>query len=89
MLPDPKDLVRALSALAAQVGALGRAPYVPVRGLVSGGRTAVLPAPSLVLVGADGRAVAWYRDGRPFVLHPSLVDLMGMHGLVQRLAAAA
>lgn len=89
MLRDSKSLQLALSCLGAQVGAIGRAAYFPVRDLVTGGSPPALPVPALVLLASDGHAVAWYGDGRPFVVHPALVDLMGMHGLVRRLVAAA
>jgi hypothetical protein len=39
-----------------------------------------LAAPSCVYLLADGRAVAWFDEGRPFVVHSDLDALHAMHG---------
>ncbi|MET0795050.1 MAG: hypothetical protein ABW061_26265 [Polyangiaceae bacterium] len=53
--------------------------------LVSG----ALPAPHFVFFLDDGRALAWYDEAHPYVVHPSFNDLCQMHGLLPALVHAA
>jgi hypothetical protein len=48
----------------------------------------VLAIPDRVLLDRSGRAIAWI-VGRPFVVHPSLADLLELHGLAVDVAARA
>jgi hypothetical protein len=75
-----KALGRVLRAEGEPFSAIG------FRALVAG---RVLPIPHVVLIGSHGRAVAWYADGRPFVLYPSLAELTRMHGVECVVARAA
>jgi hypothetical protein len=50
------------------------------RVLPSKGSAHTLLTPTLVTVEHDGRATAWF-DGAPWVDHPSLDDLLAIHGL--------
>lgn len=43
-------------------------------------RAGVLSTPDQILCDTSGRAVAWFRD-QPFVVHPTLLDLLALHGL--------
>ena len=52
-------------------------------------RASALPSPRWIFILDDGRALAWFGEGRPYVLHPSLVDLCEMHGLRAALVHAA
>ncbi len=52
-------------------------------------RHGALALPDRALLLADGRCVAWYDDGRPFIVHPSIVDLAMMHGAEEILPHAA
>jgi len=47
------------------------------------------PAPRWVFVLDDGRALAWFGEARPYVVHPSFADLCHMHGLQGALVHAA
>jgi hypothetical protein len=40
-----------------------------------------LPAPGAVFVTDDGRALAWFGDGRACIVHPSLDELCRLHGV--------
>ncbi|HEY0466892.1 MAG TPA: hypothetical protein VGC79_21960 [Polyangiaceae bacterium] len=53
--------------------------------LVSG----ALPAPHFVFFLDDGRALAWFDEAHPYVVHPSFDDLCEMHGLLPALVHAA
>jgi hypothetical protein len=53
--------------------------------LVSG----ALPAPHFVFFLDDGRALAWYDESHPYVVHPSFNDLCEMHGLLPVLVHTA
>ncbi|HTA88826.1 MAG TPA: hypothetical protein VK745_04600 [Polyangiaceae bacterium] len=48
-----------------------------------------LPPPRLVFLLDDGRALAWFGEARPYVVHPSFADLCAMHGLLGTLVRAA
>ena len=48
-----------------------------------------LPAPHFVFFLDDGRALAWYDETRPYVVHPSFDDLCDMHRLLPELVHAA
>jgi len=48
-----------------------------------------LPAPHFVFFLDDGRALAWYDETHPYVVHPSFNDLCEMHGLLPTLVHAA
>jgi hypothetical protein len=48
-----------------------------------------LPAPHFVFFLDDGRALAWYDETQPYVVHPSFNDLCEMHGLLPALVHAA
>ncbi|MBK7395463.1 MAG: hypothetical protein IPJ34_03945 [Myxococcales bacterium] len=51
-------------------------------------RAGTLSTPDEILCDASGRAVAWFRD-RPFVAHPTLSDLLTLHGLALAARRAA
>ncbi|MEI9949854.1 MAG: hypothetical protein WDO74_12950 [Pseudomonadota bacterium] len=53
--------------------------------LVSG----ALPAPHFVFFLDDGRALAWFDEAHPYIVHPSFNDLCRMHGLLPALVHAA
>jgi len=55
------------------------------RSLVSG----PLPAPHFIFFLDDGRALAWFDEAHPYVVHPSFDDLCQMHGLLPALVHAA
>ena len=48
-----------------------------------------LPAPHFVFFLEDGRALAWFDEAYPYVVHPSFDDLCQMHGLLPALVHAA
>ena len=48
-----------------------------------------LPAPRFVFFLDDGRALAWFDETQPYVVHPSFEDLCEMHGLMPALVHAA
>jgi len=48
-----------------------------------------LPAPHFVFFLDDGRALAWFDEAHPYVVHPSFDDLCQMHGLLPALVHAA
>ncbi|MEI9938299.1 MAG: hypothetical protein WDO69_13850 [Pseudomonadota bacterium] len=48
-----------------------------------------LPAPHFIFFLDDGRALAWFDEARPYVVHPSFHDLCEMHGLLPALVHAA
>jgi hypothetical protein len=43
----------------------------------------LLPHPDAILVDEAGAALACYADGRPVIVHPSMPDLLAMHGLLE------
>ena len=51
--------------------------------------TGALPPPRYVFFLDDGRALAWFDEVQPYVVHPSFVDLCNMHGLRAALVHAA
>jgi hypothetical protein len=48
-----------------------------------------LPAPGWVFLLDDGRALAWFGESRPYVVHPDFSALCYMHGLREALVHAA
>jgi hypothetical protein len=48
-----------------------------------------LPPPRFVFFLDDGRALAWFDEVHPYVVHPSFADLCDMHGLRAALVHAA
>jgi hypothetical protein len=48
-----------------------------------------LASPRWVFILDDGRALAWFGESRPYVVHPSFIDLCHMHGLRGALVHAA
>jgi hypothetical protein len=48
-----------------------------------------LPVPQFVFFLDDGRALAWFDEEHPYVVHPSFDDLCEMHGLRPALVHAA
>jgi len=48
-----------------------------------------LPAPHFVFFLDDGRALAWFDETHPYIVHPSFDDLCQMHGLLHALVHAA
>jgi hypothetical protein len=52
-------------------------------------RAGALPPPRLAFILDDGRALAWFGQGRPYVVHPSFSDLRELHGLRGTLVHAA
>jgi hypothetical protein len=48
-----------------------------------------LPPPRFVFFLDDGRALAWFDEVHPYVVHPSFADLCAMHGLRAALVHAA
>jgi hypothetical protein len=57
--------------------------------LMRAGPAGVLPAPGAAFVTDDGRALAWFGDGRPCVVHPTLDELCRMHGVTTDVTRAA
>jgi hypothetical protein len=51
--------------------------------------TGVLRTPSFVFFLDDGRALAWFDETHPYVVHPCFADLCAMHGLRAALVHAA
>jgi hypothetical protein len=49
----------------------------------------VLAPPVAVYVAGDGRALAWFGQERPCVLHPTLAELCRMHGVETQSSLAA
>jgi hypothetical protein len=49
----------------------------------------VLPPPLSAHVGSDGRALAWFGQGRACVVHPTLAELCRMHGVEVEATLAA
>lgn len=41
----------------------------------------LLPPPLSALVACDGRALAWFGEGRACIVHPTLAELCHMHGV--------
>ena len=41
----------------------------------------LLPPPLSALVAGDGRALAWFGEGRACIVHPTLAELCHMHGV--------
>ena len=52
-------------------------------------RCGALPTPHFVFFLDDGRALAWFDEAHPYVVHPCLDDLCQMHGLLPALVHAA
>jgi hypothetical protein len=48
-----------------------------------------LPPPLSAHVGRDGRALAWFGEGRACVVHPTLAELCSMHGVEVEATLAA
>ncbi|HEX6273789.1 MAG TPA: hypothetical protein VFZ53_12155 [Polyangiaceae bacterium] len=48
-----------------------------------------LAAPGAAFVTDDGRALAWFGDGRPCIVHPSLRELCRLHGVEVEATLAA
>ena len=48
-----------------------------------------LPTPRFVFFLDDGRALAWFDEAHPYVVHPSFADLCDMHALRPALVHAA
>jgi hypothetical protein len=48
-----------------------------------------LRAPRFAFFLDDGRALAWFDEAHPYVVHPSFVELCSMHGLRPALVHAA
>jgi hypothetical protein len=48
-----------------------------------------LPTPHFVFFLDDGRAIAWFDESHPYVVHPSFPDLCSMHGLRPAVVRAA
>jgi hypothetical protein len=51
--------------------------------------SSALASPHWVFILDDGRALAWFGENRPYVVHPSFDDLCEMHGLRGALVHAA
>jgi hypothetical protein len=49
----------------------------------------ILAPPVAAYVADDGRALAWFGDGRPCIVHPTLADLCRMHGVEAQATLAA
>lgn len=49
----------------------------------------ILPPPRSAHVAGDGRALAWFGDGRACVVHPTLADLCSVHGVEVEATLAA
>ena len=48
-----------------------------------------LSPPRFVFLLDDGRALAWFGEHQPYIVHPSFDELCRMHGLGQALVRAA
>jgi len=48
-----------------------------------------LPPPHFVFFLDDGRALAWFDEEHPYIVHPSFDDLCEMHALLPALLHAA
>lgn len=81
MLPYGERASRAVASIATRAAALGGMELVVALVAVALASRRALPVPDVVLVAKDGAAVAWFEDGRPFVVHPTLDDLLAMHGV--------
>jgi hypothetical protein len=84
---DPEQ-ERAICCLCKQARILRTAAFRPMK-LVFSAPAGALPAPSWVFILDDGRALAWFREGRPYVVHPTVTDLCDMHGARNALVHAA
>jgi hypothetical protein len=78
----------ALSCLRRQARVLRTACFRDVRVELAAASGALSP-PRLVFLLDDGRALAWFGEARPYVVHPSFGDLCDMHGLREALVHAA
>jgi hypothetical protein len=78
----------AQSCLRGQARVLRTATFRGVRVETTARVGALLP-PRLVFLLDDGRALAWFGEARPYVVHPSFGDLCDMHGLREALVQAA
>jgi len=47
------------------------------------------PAPSWAFIPDDGRALAWFGEGRPYIVHPNFTDLCDLHDFRAALVHAA
>lgn len=83
-----REQERATVSLRKQLRVLRTASLRCVRVALSAG-VAPLPPPRLVFFLDDGRALAWFGEARPYVVHPSFADLCAMHGLRGALVRAA
>ena len=84
---DPEQ-ERVMCCLRKQARILGSASFRGLK-LDRPVRAGALPSPRWIFILDDGRALAWLGEGRPYVVHPSLVDLCEMHGLRDALVHAA
>jgi hypothetical protein len=79
----PKPFLAALPGrrlLVGSGGGMGARALVAVR-LGQTRLPSTLPAPGAAFVTDDGRALAWFGDGRPCIVHPSLPELCRLHGV--------
>ena len=79
---------RAVSALRQQARSLEAKSFRCMKVDPSVG-TGVLRPPSFVFFLDDGRALAWFDEAHPYVVHPCFADLCAMHGLRRALVHAA
>jgi len=84
---DPEQ-ERAMACLRKQVRLLRTASLHCMKVALDTG-VGALPVPRLVFFLDDGRALAWFDEARPYVVHPSFADLCAMHGLRGALVRAA
>ena len=90
LVSQSKDLASlpALRALLASPGGL-RLGTLVVTPVTRARRAGVLPPPRAAYVTEDGRALAWFGEGRPCVVHPTLAELCRLHGVETEASLAA
>jgi hypothetical protein len=84
---DPEQ-ERAILCLRKQARILGTASFRSMK-LDPAAPAGAFSLPSWVFILDDGRALAWFGENRPYILHPSFTDLCEMHGLRGPLVHAA
>jgi hypothetical protein len=84
---DPEQ-ERAIRCLRKQARILRTASFRGMK-LELTAKAGAFSSPSWVFILDDGRALAWFGENRPYILHPSFTDLCEMHRLRGALVHAA
>lgn len=82
-----REQQQALACLCRQTRTLRTANFLPVPFDLDAKVGGFSPRAAFLL--DDGRALAWFGERRPYIVHPSFADLCAMHGLRGALARAA